>query len=218
MRDSVSIVNDPNRFAYVSRLALVGTGTEQIILKISAPCASELHGKMNSFQRAKTDSERIATAARRVDQDDWKRLREGGSARFPRGYLLRQLTGEEPSGNVEQLLESLLSDNVSFADFKRAIESSSERVLEEAKAQLSQPLKNPLETFSGQETELPKYVQTCLQLIGDTRVLYLSERRKPLGQEEAQRLLALKVRRGGNEALNCLWCNWPFPSMSSIER
>jgi hypothetical protein len=155
---------------------------------------------MSNFQRAKVDSELIASAARKVDQDDWKRLREG-SPRIPRSYFLRQLSGDEPSSTVAQLIESLLDENASFVDFKRAVESSSERLLDEAKSQLSLSLKNPLDTFSGQETELPKYALTCLRLIAETRVLYLSERRKPLGQEEAQRLLALKVRRGGNEAL-----------------
>jgi hypothetical protein len=40
-----------------------------------------------------------------------------------------------------------------------------------------------------------------MQGLAAIKVLYLNERRKPLGREEAQRLLELKVRRGGNEAL-----------------
>jgi putative ATP-dependent endonuclease of OLD family len=198
---TLCIVGDPNRFAYVSKLALVGVGAEQVILMVSSASASELHAKMSNFQRAKVDSEQIAAAARRVDQDDWKRLREGSSPRIPRSYLIRQMSGDEPSSTVAQLIESLLNENASFADFKRAVESSGERRLDEAESHLSAPLKNPLDTFSGQETEVPKYVLNCLRLIANTRILYLSERRKPLGQEEAQRLLALKVRRGGNEAL-----------------
>jgi len=201
---TLSIVNSPSRFAYVSKLAFVAAAAEQserIILKVSAASAAELYTKADSLQRSKLDSQRIATAARRIDQDDWKRLREGHSASLPRGYILRRLIGEDTSGGFEQQIESMLSESESFAEFKRAIESWGERVIVEASSLSSQPLRNPLDTFSGQESELPKYVHECLKLIASARVLYLSERRRPLGQEEAQRLLALKVRRGGNEAL-----------------
>jgi len=200
---TLSITNEPKHYAYVSKLAFLKPSAdteERIILQVSPSSASELHTKVSYLQKAKDDAEKIATAARRVDQDDWKRLREGGS-NLPRPYLLRRLLGDEPSSAVEQRLESLLSESVSFAEFKGAIENEGDRILDSARSLIDEPLRSPLETFSGQETALPKYVLNCLRLIAQTRVLYLSERRKPLGQEEAQRLLALKVRRGGNEAL-----------------
>lgn len=201
---TLCIARSPYLFAYVSHLALVNPTSaqgERTILRVGAASASELRTKISSLQRAKADSERIATLARRIDEDDWKRLRDGGSTSMPRSILVRRVTGDDFSGAVQQHLESLLREPGSYAEFRRAVKSTSERVLEEAKEVFDQPLRNPVETFSGQETELPKYVQNCLRLIASTRLLYLSERRKPLGKEEAQRLLALKVRRGGNEAL-----------------
>jgi putative ATP-dependent endonuclease of OLD family len=201
---TLSITRSPTLFAYISNLSFVSpnrTQSERIILRVSSASASELRTRASNLQRAKRDSEQIMTLAKRIDEDDWKRLRDGGGAgNLPRSFIVRRLT-DDLSVSVAQYLESMLNESGSFAEFKRGFRGVSQRVLDESKTLLDQPLRNPLDTFSGQESELPKYVQDCLRLISNTRVLYLSERRKPLGKEEAQRLLALEVRRGGNEAL-----------------
>jgi putative ATP-dependent endonuclease of the OLD family len=66
----------------------------------------------------------------------------------------------------------------------------------------SAPLKHTVETFSGQEASVPQYVINLIQTIGQIPVLYLTEHRKPVGRDEAERLLQLKVERGGDEALS----------------
>jgi len=105
---------------------------------------------------------------------------------------------------VFQQFDLILRDSASYSEFVRTVQATSAKILEEGKARAEQLLKNPVDTFSGDESALPKYIETILHLIAKTRILYLSERRKPLGKEEAQRLLELKVRRGGNEALKSI--------------
>ena len=135
-----------------------------------------------------------------IDEDDWRRFRETGTQAIVRQYLLRR-ANSEMSTSVVQEFESYVQESPTYSDFKRALQSASDRIAAEARSAFEQPLKNTVDTFSGAESEIPKYVLTTLDLITSTRVLYLSERRKPLGREEAQRLLELKVRRGGDEAL-----------------
>jgi energy-coupling factor transporter ATP-binding protein EcfA2 len=201
---TLSIAHGRQQFAYVSRLELVSPMQPQVsrvILGVSEAVAAELRDKLSSIRAAEANAARIKELATRMDEDDWKRLRDGGSANLPRSFYLRRVTGENASPAVEEHFQSLLRSSGTFQEFQRELKSAGERMREEARAQLEQPLRTPLETFSGQDTAVPSYVQECLKLIGSARVLYLGERRKPLGAEEAQRLLELKVRRGGNEAL-----------------
>jgi putative ATP-dependent endonuclease of the OLD family len=65
----------------------------------------------------------------------------------------------------------------------------------------NQPLINKVNTFSGEESSIPKYINNLLQKVGKMNVLYLTERRKQIGREEAERLLELKVKRGGDRTL-----------------
>jgi hypothetical protein len=102
---------------------------------------------------------------------------------------------------VVQTFEALLREPRSYGDFKRSVTATAAKLIEEAQAAYSEPLKSPVATFSGDDAEIPKYVQAILQAVAALKVLYLSEQRKPLGRDEAQQLLELKVRRGGSEAL-----------------
>jgi putative ATP-dependent endonuclease of the OLD family len=62
-------------------------------------------------------------------------------------------------------------------------------------------LKNKIETFSGEESIIPNYIINLMHKMSSIEVLRLSERRKQIGKDEAERLLSLKVQRGGTEVL-----------------
>lgn len=197
---TLSITATPVRFGFISRLALVspdGSAPERTLFAVDGPSASELQMKYRNTRRAKLDADRLTDAAKNIDEDDYRRIRDGGS--IPRGYYLRGLA--EVAASTVQSFESLLRESSNYKEFRRLVSATAEKALEEARASQSEPLKNPVETFAGRASEIPKYVHSVMQALAAIKVLYLNERRKPLGKEEAQRLLELKVRRGGNEAL-----------------
>jgi putative ATP-dependent endonuclease of OLD family len=199
---SLSITSQPVSFGYVSRLALVTCDESQaprILFAVGPMSASELQLKYRNLRRAKMDSEKLTDALRNFDEDDFRRVRESSGGSIPRGYLLRGVG--DASATVVQTIETMFRESTTYSEFKRSTKAAAAKMIEESQASYSEPLKNPVSTFSGEEAEIPKYVQTILQSLAELKVLYLSEHRKPLGKDEAQQLLELKVRRGGNEAL-----------------
>lgn len=62
-------------------------------------------------------------------------------------------------------------------------------------------LSKTITTFAGDELSIPDYISNLLTEISKLKVLNLTERREPIGEEEASRLLEYKVSRGGSTTL-----------------
>jgi|ERR1700730_3056330 len=73
--------------------------------------------------------------------------------------------------------------------------------LEQSEVVLNKASNNKVGTFAGEEASVPNYVLNLLRKISAIKVLYLKEYRKPIGRDEAQQLLSLKVQRGGTDVL-----------------
>ena len=58
-----------------------------------------------------------------------------------------------------------------------------------------------VETFSGRASAIPKHILTVLRRLSEVKILNVTDDRRPIGREEAQRLLNLKTQRGGQEPL-----------------
>lgn len=86
-----------------------------------------------------------------------------------------------------------------FLEEVRALET---KIQEEAVKVQEQPLRSRINTFAGEESAVPEYVRNLLCRLSAMKVLHLTERREQIGKKEAERLLSLKVRRGGTEILH----------------
>jgi putative ATP-dependent endonuclease of OLD family len=126
-----------------------------------------------------------------------------GSREGPVGleYLRHFGSVGELSASASQRLDEVLRSGTESDDLRPAIRNLAVHLDQEAADLQRQELKNTITTFSGEETSVPGYVETLLESIDGIGVLYLQERRKPIGKEEAQRLLELKMSRGGPQVL-----------------
>jgi len=200
---TLTITSQPVRFGYVSTLSLVARDDSQpprLLFAVGPISAAELQVKYKTLRRAKIDSEKLSDVAKNLDEDDFRRVRDSPGG-VPVAYFFRSGNLGDASANVVQTFESLLRESANYKDFKRSITAHGEKLLAEGQSAFDEPLKTPISTFSGEDAAIPRYVQAILQAVSAVKILYLHERRKPLGKDEAQRLLELKVRRGGNEAL-----------------
>jgi hypothetical protein len=105
------------------------------------------------------------------------------------------------SPEIEAKLNDLIRTCETPTTFKQAAQAVVASFLEDSAALQQKPLKHRIDSFSGQEEAIPAYVSNLLSRIGQVKVLYLTERREPIGRREAAQLLDLKVRRGGPEKL-----------------
>jgi predicted ATP-dependent endonuclease of OLD family len=195
------VMPPPSNFSYIQKMSLGGISKsgaehfncERIILNIDERSALELYE--NSLRSKELDE--ISGKLNSLDLDDLRRyLRPEMRERPPIEYLTRKL-GDE----IIKILEERVGRQASIEEIKSVIPDLSTSYKEESVSSLNQSLKNKVGTFAGEEASIPRYVKTLLKRIGEINVLYLTEKRKQIGKEEAERLLSLKTRRGGFEAL-----------------
>lgn len=209
---SLKISAPAERFAYVDRVALVPRGgtngqsiTERVLFAVQPPAAHELAERQRELRKLNSVSDDLTRAIRIIDDDDYNAIRRGPEeTHLGRiNYIVRRALGE-PSSETVSTLEAMVRQSTSLADLQSNVKAFVGRSTERANAILASPLKSQLVTFSGQQSTVPGYVLNLLKLVGSLRVLYLTEHRKQVGREEAERLLQLKVERGGDEILSSI--------------
>ncbi|MBD2667021.1 AAA family ATPase [Richelia sinica] len=208
----------PEQLGYVKKMALCKPNYSILseesvvhtILEIGPEAAKELSDKAKRSQELENEIEQINIVAserfKRLDEDDWNRLKANPSAfleRFLFGVSSRaRIT--RPTGNLLNRLESLIQSLESKGDFPDAASSLIESMQQEAFNLRTEPIRHRINSFSGQETSVPIYVLNLMKKIGEMNVLYLTERREPIGKREASQLLDLKITRGGPEKLRAI--------------
>ena len=174
---------------------------EKFLLYVSDSAAQELQLQLASSTQKYADAEILS----RLDSDRVRMMLSYRGENRSRGaipfeYMLRDMISGTPSRELIRVIGALDAAK-SEDDILREIKNIASRFREEAEASRV-PLRNKIETFAGEETSIPAYVTKLIEHISTMSVLYLRERRKSIGKEEAKRLLDLKVRRGGDEALH----------------
>ena len=95
-----------------------------------------------------------------------------------------------------------MRDSATFEEYRNALEAEISTLNRYAantdKNELDQQL---VQTFAGRESAIPRHVLKLLHTLAQVKVLNVTEDRRPIGREEAQRLLNLKTQRGGQEPL-----------------
>ena len=135
------------------------------------------------------------------ESDVWSYLRERGSVRLgssrPRSTL-------GLSDEMAALLTDLARATETYEDFRDRLSSFASELRGRLSTLLSAGNEIKFETFSGESTIVPKYVKTIVELIARLRMHHLSEQRKSIGPEEADRILRLKTSRGQGQVLKDL--------------
>jgi predicted ATP-dependent endonuclease of OLD family len=211
LRVSVDIVSKPQAFAYLKQMLLcrpqTSTGDENVvvrtILDVNNKAALELANKARQAQQKERDASYVkeyleSTPA--MDAEDWTRVREIGS----RAMLYRRTVVRPPTFDMRNRVEQLLRSSESQASFNESARSLIASIQDEKSAILVEPLKNRIESLSGQEEAFPSYALNLLKSISRLKILYLTERREPIGKREAAQLLGLKIKRGGPEKLRTI--------------
>lgn len=207
---TVAITPPPGRFSYVQRIELVqkaganGAAAPRTILEISPEAAAELADKARRAQVRESEVaylNQFGESLPPFDADDWKRVRSESSTRDrSRRYFLRAFANP-PTVEIQQKADDLISASDSPGAFREATLALTASLQEEATELRKEPLQSRLDSFAGQEVLIPGYAIKLIARLTELKVLYLTERREPIGRDEAEKLLELKVRRGGPEKL-----------------
>ena len=208
---SISFEVEPNPYSYVNRIALISgassqsasTDREVVLLHVGSNAASELYAKYLRFQSHDRLVTVLSDFLAQVDSDDWMRMRrdvtEDGRPSRLRHRFFRRLA-EEPS--VSRSVEAMLRDASTFEDFHDGVQSEVDALISIATHIGKDVLdRHDVQTFSGREAAIPSHVSALLKQCAAVNVLHVTEERDPIGRSEAQRLLNLKMERGGQNRL-----------------
>jgi len=216
---ALEVVNSPEPFGYVNRIVLCKPNSSvsleecvvHTILEIGSEAATELSSKAKRSQELENEIELLSSIVserlKRLDEDDWNRLKTNPSGLLERlffGITIGRSRISKPTGSLISKLESLIQNIESRSDFPDAVSSLIDSLREEAINLKTEPIRQRINSFSGQESSVPHYALNLMKRIGEMNVLYLTERREPIGRREASQLLDLKVTRGGPEKLRAI--------------
>jgi energy-coupling factor transporter ATP-binding protein EcfA2 len=200
---SVTFASRPHRIGYVSSVVVgsserVGPLAERRLLEVPIETAVEQANRLIALRGANERIQAYEWALRNIDEDDWRRARAGDPtyARFARPPVqMRQFRDQ---------VDDAIRRSESHSEFRSRVESNILTVQDEITSAEEKPLVNKVGTFSGDEQAFPAYARNLIMRLGNVSVLYLRERREPIGRDEAQRLLSYKVSRGGLDVLNSI--------------
>jgi putative ATP-dependent endonuclease of the OLD family len=200
----ISIVPPPQSYSFVQNIALDDLTDESrnwVLLNVDPPSAEEMYKNYQedrAVQRVREGFERLTA---RFDEDDWRRLRQGPDRNEP--YLYRAMfdAAGPVSPEVIPIVRRLIEEAQSFEEFQTTLRDKIGTFDEDRRAIGGRRLATPIKTFFGIEDLIPTYVKALVQSIVRIKVLFLQERRRQIGAEEAQKILDLKMTRGRSATL-----------------
>jgi len=203
---TVTSMRRPFPIAYVSEIALVpdeSAGGPDFeagrypVMRMDAGVAAEIAEREREIRGIEQRASSIKEFSQRIDAEDWQRYRERAQAGLP--FYFRPGRGEH-----EHEIRDILRQGESYEDFRSEIGNRLVDLVTEPQDIRARPLEGRLNTLAGDVDQVPEYVRSLLSSVGGIKVLPPTERRGPIEEKDAQRLLQLKTRRGGGEQLRVL--------------
>lgn len=199
----------PRAFCYVRQICLSSedrNGVASTLIDVSRTVAQELFDAVSAARTTDEATSFLNRLRTGFDDDDWRISKRNDRVTGPRSgtplgaYFRRFLSADD--SELQESLQRALNQSDSFEEFRGAISEVAADYAKRRSAFLGKQLSIPVKTFSGEERTVPQYVRSFLKRVAATKVLYLTEYRKQIGSEEAQRLLDLKTKRGGMSTLS----------------
>ncbi|WP_348267335.1 AAA family ATPase [Edaphobacter paludis] len=205
---SVAVTALPDNYAYVKSIKFSGTEgsaaePSRTLLNVNAVAAQELVARQRAISASNQSVNDISRFLETFDSDDFTRIKkdEDDTRAFLRFRVAGRRSLIEMSSRSLQEIEQILRSSDSYLQFRTTATAYRNQLVSESKKNASEPLKNFLQTFSGEQSTAPTYALDLLHRVVNTRRLFLAERREPVGRVEAKQLLDYKVTRGGPETL-----------------
>ena len=212
LRVKIAFNIEPAEYAYVKQISLVPhddvtcetTEREAIILVVDEQASielSDLHGQHENIER---QSQGLSELYQGIDRRAWDRLNaEGRESRVPYrpprfSRIMRNLDSK-----TADWVEATIRESSTYEDFEQTLlrRLSDITILDEA-SDKNRLEEHSVQTFAGRESRIPGHVLTLLRRLSEIKVLSITDARREIGREEAQKLLNLKTRRGGQERLD----------------
>ena len=163
---------------------------ETVLLRVNPEVVRELVQRSRQIKTLNETIKDLQNRFRRVDPEEFRMLKE-------RGRMVRRTPSSDIIANI------VFSAN-DIQDFRRLIREEITNAETELDRISREETRHEFVVFAGQSKQFPNHINVLLKTLEDINILRESERKKPIEYGDAQRLLDLKVTRGGEERLNQL--------------
>ncbi len=196
LRITVIVPSGPVPFAYVSKMSLcppnvLDPKAATRLLEISEPAATELFEKARLARRKDNEVEsiqRVLSSPREFDGQFWQAMKAETMPSKYITYLMRELAAAS-TGEFIKSIDALIKSSDTPTAFLESLKQLSSATAKESLDLRALPLKNNrVESFSGQQNTIPAFALKLLKRVANLKVLYLTERRDPIGKREAEQL------------------------------
>lgn len=192
--------NDTKRkiFSYIERISLTkqdkNLDEEKVLIKFEPNNIKEL---IDRSQKIHDLNERFKQLqeGNDVELDIYREIKEGSNAARPQRIRYRGITN---------IVSELILSTKDFINFKKRLGDEIVEVKEELQNLTASETFNEFSVFSGQTKIIPKHIYWIVEELSKLKLLHESERKLPISKQDADRLLDLKVMRGGPERLSQL--------------
>ncbi len=190
----------PDPVGYVASVALVSDSaptSQKMLLRLDDAVANEIAAKAHEASTLRDRREALAEAGLAVGADDYMRFKDRRPG-MSTSLLLRRLNIHS---EVIRDVDTLIVESADYASFKANIDAmvlDHDQIITRV---LQTPITGTFNIFAGETAVVPNYITDLLSALGNVKILHLGDRREPIGQREAARLLQLKMSRGGGPLL-----------------
>jgi putative ATP-dependent endonuclease of OLD family len=199
----VLIASTPSAHGYVSNLLLRAVDSDQDVgevnlFSLSPEVANEFYRRAYEATTNTHEIDQLETLGANVDDTEFRMSKSHNEGPFLPQYIISRYV---QSTKLVSDLGPLFEKSESVSDFKDEIDRIITSIRTRIASAAEEPLPPGITTFGGEVDRIPSYVDEILDAVAGMTVLHLGESRRPVGREEAQELLSLKVSRGGTDRL-----------------
>jgi ABC-type cobalamin/Fe3+-siderophores transport system ATPase subunit len=204
LRIELTFLHQPTTLAYISLISCckdpASKNSDKQILAVPEAAALELASRLEELRLVEREGAFLQRFASSFDTDDWERLQQRSRQI---GILAPRLRDELSPSRLNELV-SMVRRTRDVEEARSAIETLSLTLRTRGEEIREGTIENPVHAFAGPTKVVPRYVNNLLGRLGECRILHLADQRKPIGADEAARLLELKMSRGGDTMLQSI--------------
>ncbi|WP_328656179.1 AAA family ATPase [Nocardia salmonicida] len=198
---------------YISSVSLVDKKSIDVSRTVDAVRVSLLticETSANEIAEYSMIESRLRLKSKALDKldENWDQLWETDTPdRRPRMRpisITRYVGRTDAAEEVASYFSMLTKETSSISDLRTKFDAYRLSILEELDSVMDRTLTSPITGYAGDSESIPYYVKHILEIVSSTNVLYLEDRREPIGESEAERLLELKMTRGMDSTLKSI--------------
>ncbi|SDG43185.1 AAA ATPase domain-containing protein [Limimonas halophila] len=186
-------------FTYVARVELE-TDRPYTLLHVPAATADALYARTQEIAGISGEQRKLRRFLKRFDSDDWDMIKEAvkpeyaGRVRMSTHRIIGRLLGAG-SAELTERLEQLVRDSDDFDTFVHAVQGIIDD-LEGEKSNLAfRDIEGEVTSFAGPESVIPAFYNEIARTLGGVTVTHLRADRPGIGQQDADKLLQLKMQK-----------------------